>query len=474
MSATPGRPAQRGAPTEGGRAAPGAAAAAPATAAAAGPSLLRHLLAWVLGALLLVWLSFVLIGYRTGAHEAAELTDGHLASVAALLLSQRGGEFVSAPTPASHAASAAVDLKDHDYQQSLSIVVWDGQGRVLSRTGEAPLPAFDAEEGFVDLMLGTPPAPWRGFSRWDGAEHQRKLMVLLSGAERDALTDDIAGQIAEPALWLLPVIALVLGLAIRRGLAPLDALSRDVLALDVHQDLTLRNAHPRLEFRAVVDSINTLLARQQAALAREREVASEIAHELRTPLASLALHARSLQGTLPEPQRAAALARLEHDTLRAGHVLDQLLALARASRTELAEAAVPLDVTELAQRVVADYAEPALASGHELALVAPAPLAVRGHAVLLELALRNLIENALAHTPRGSTVEVQVDGAARWLQVCDNGIRRHGAPLAGKAVAGLGLGHRVVDKIARVHGARFVAGAPAPDGFDACYRIAFA
>lgn len=441
------------------------------------PSLQRHLLAWVLGALLIVWLSVVLVGYRTGAHEAEELTDGHLASVASLLLSQRGGEFVSPPTPASHAASAAIDLKSHDYQQSLSIVVWDAQGRVLSRTGEAPLPPFGADEGFVDLVLGTPPAPWRGFSRWDGQEHRRKLMVLLSGAERDALSDDIAEQIAQPALWLLPVVALALGLAIRRGLEPLQALSQDVGRLDVSQDLRLRNPHPWLEFRAVVDSINALLARQQAALAREREVASEIAHELRTPLASLALHARSLQGALPPPQRAAALARLEQDTLRAGHVLDQMLALARASRAELAEAAAPLDVSALARQVVADYAEPALASGHELALADGGPLRLQGHAVLLELALRNLIENALAHTPPGTTVEVQVDGGARRLQVCDDGARHATAPApaadARPAVAGLGLGHRVVDKIASVHGARFAPAEP-PAGFDTCYRIAFA
>ena len=440
------------------------------------PSLLRHLIAWVLGALLIVWLGFALIGYHTGAHEAEELTDGHLASVASLLLSQRGGEFVTAPTPASHAAGAAADLKNHDYQQSLSIVVWDARGRVLSRTGEAPLPPFSADEGFVDLMLGDPPAPWRGFSRWDGAEHQRQLMVLLSGAERDDLSDDIAEQIAQPALWLLPVVALMLGLAIHRGLKPLHALSEDVRSLDVSQDLRLRNPHPWLEFRAVVDSINALLGRQQAVLAREREVASEIAHELRTPLASLALHARSLQGALSGPQRASALARLEQDTLRAGHVLDQLLALARASRVELADAAEPIDVSVLAQRVVADYAEPALASGHELALADAGSFTLKGHAVLLELALRNLIENALAHTPRGTTVEVQVDAAARWLQVCDDGARHKAGPhvAPSKTVAGLGLGHRVVDKIASVHGARFERAAPAPDGFDSCYRIAFA
>ena len=79
-------------------------------------TLLGHLLAWVLCALALVWVGFVAIGLTTGVHEADELTDGHLASTASLLLSQRTNEFVGSrdagpPTP---------DLKRHDYQQSMS------------------------------------------------------------------------------------------------------------------------------------------------------------------------------------------------------------------------------------------------------------------------------------------------------------------------------------------------------------------
>lgn len=50
------------------------------------PSLIWHLMAWMLGALVVVWASFVALGYQTGVHEADELTDGHLAGVAALVL----------------------------------------------------------------------------------------------------------------------------------------------------------------------------------------------------------------------------------------------------------------------------------------------------------------------------------------------------------------------------------------------------
>lgn len=441
------------------------------------PSLTLHLLAWVMGALLLVWTSFIVVGWRTGIQEAEELTDGHLAGVAALLIGQRNSEFIDRVPEPSVGLSADTELKDHDYQQSMSVVIWDAAGRVLTHTGEAPAVPFSASEGFADVLLGEPPTAWRTFSRWDAPGHDgRRITVLLNVDERDTLARDIAEQMAEPGLWLLPVIALVLGLAIRRGLRPLHELSRDVHALDASKATALPAHQPRAEFKAVVNSINTLLGRQHAALTRERELASEIAHELRTPLASLALHARSLRGRLSDDERNASLERLEQDALRAGHVLGQLLALARASRAELAEAAQPLDVAELAHRVVADYAQAALDASHELALVAPCTFPINGHAVLLEMALRNLIENALGHTPPGTTVEVQLDARARWLQVCDDGLRVAAAgrvaDAAGTTALGLGLGHRVVEKIAGVHGAGFAA-VPAPVGFDTCYRVDF-
>lgn len=438
------------------------------------PTLMQHLLAWVLGALLVVWASFIVVGYRTGIHEADELTDGHLASVASLLLSQSGGTFVS---PREPLPAAVPSMQGHDYQQSLSIVVWDAAGQVLTWIGDAPRPPFAAGAGFATLQLGNPPTAWRTYAQWDEPQRTRRVMVLLSVKERDELAQDIAEQMAIPGLWLLPVIALALGFAIRRGLRPLHELSRDVRDLDVTQSTTLQSPHPQQEFKAVVDSINTLLERQHAALTRERQVAGELAHELRTPLASVALHARSLRGAVSDDERDASLARLEHDALRAGEVLTHLLALARASRTELVETAQALDLSELARRVVGDYAQPALDSGHELAFSGPPSHPVTGHKVLLELALRNLIENALRHTPRGTTVEVQLDPAGHWVQVCDNG--RQGAARDEQDTRadsglglGLGLGHRVIEKIAAIHKAH-LAKVPAPAGFDTCYRITF-
>jgi len=416
------------------------------------PSLFRHLLAWTLGALLLVWASFVYVGHRTGMREADELTDGHLASVASLLLTQKVSDF--APAPGAAAFGGMDKLRAHDYQQSLSVVIWDGGGRVIARTGEAPTPAFSDREGFETLALGSPPVHWRVFSRWDGPAHERRIAVLLSLAERDGLAEDIADQVATPGLWLLPVVALVLTLAIRRGLRPLATLSRQVHRLDIHRDTALQ-APPHEEFKEVVNSIDTLIGRYNAALTRERQLASEVAHELRTPLASLAVNAAALRGALSPVERDQAAKRIAEDAARAGAVMADLLTLARARRTELAESAQPTELAELARGVAGEYAQAAVDSGHELAVDAPQPCVIDGHPVLLQIALRNLIENALQHTPGGTRIEVRVLPHPATLEVSDDGPSAPAGGASAHAGLGLGLGHQVVQRIVAVHDGRF-------------------
>ena len=109
----------------------------------------------------------------------------------------------------------------------------------------------------------------------------------------------------------------------------------------------------------------------------------------------------------------------------------------------------------------------------KIAVAGPATLPLQGHPLLLELALRNLLDNAIKHTPPGTQIEVQLGCGVEgpWLQVCDNGGRD--APQASPAVDSLRLGHEIIARVAEVHGAVFgPAVAPAP--FTTCFRLGFA
>jgi two-component system sensor histidine kinase QseC len=432
------------------------------------PRLTNQLLAWVLGSLFLLWCSFIVMAYRTGQHEADELTDGHLAGVASLLVNLRGGEFLAGTH--SGPPLGGQELSAHDYQQSMTVAIWDSRGVLLTRTGEGPTPSFDLLEGFSTVNLGEPTTAWRTFARWNGTR-ERKVAVLLSLNERDALAQDIAENVIEPGFWLLPLLALVLGIAVRRGLKPLYELSREVHSLDIRKPRALSTVRRHEELRASVEAINSLVDRYQSSLTRERALADEFAHELRTPLTSLALQAQALKHGTSDPELRASLIRFEADVLRAGEVITHLLSLARASRTELAELSEPLDLSELARTTLADFSQVAHASGRDVGLDTPGPLMVKGHAALLAMAF---IDNALRHSGEGGSVEVQVCPEASWIQVCDAacGSRRGNDATAIEHI-GLGLGHRVVRMTAAIHGAKFEQVQPPPEGFSSCYRMTF-
>jgi two-component system sensor histidine kinase QseC len=342
------------------------------------------------------------------------------------------------------------------------------------RSGDAPALAFDAAEGYATLLVGDKQLAWRSFSQWN-RERTQKVAVMLLLEERDALAHDIAGQMIEPGLWLLPVVALALGLAIARGLQPLVQLSEEVAELDVQRADSLVARHPLREFDSVVNSINTLLARQQQALRRERRLASEVAHELRTPLTSIVLQVQALEANPALQSQSEALARIRAETLRAGHVLNQLLALARSSRGAERTALECVDLSMLARTVAAEYAQAAWELADAIEVDAPVSICVQGQPVLLEIALRNLVENALRHTPHGTRISIQCAMAsgttATWLQVCDDG-QRSGAVREPAPTDSLHLGHEIVSRVSAEHGARFLT-VPADSPWTTCYRIAF-
>jgi two-component system sensor histidine kinase QseC len=260
---------------------------------------------------------------------------------------------------------------------------------------------------------------------------------------------DMAEHLMAPSLLLLPLALALLALALRRGLAPLRDLSDDIDAVQGVPGERLHRPHRFTEFASTVRALHGLLDRLEAQRANERAFASDLAHELRTPLAALALQARAVaDGAPPEHARA-----LETEALRAGAILSQLLALARLESGR-APAATTVDLRACAAHVLSDRAQAALDSGHELALQdGGAAVVVQAQTMALELAIRNLVDNALRHTPAGTRIEVSVwsDAQAQGVAVEDwpSGHARDRAP----DTDGLGLGLRLVERLLASQGA---------------------
>ncbi|MDZ7910042.1 MAG: histidine kinase dimerization/phospho-acceptor domain-containing protein [Gemmobacter sp.] len=423
-------------------------------------TLWRHLLAWTLGAQLAVWLVMVAVGWNTSLRETRKFTDGHLVAVAQLWLVSaawdRGDQRGMVPVQRE-----AV----HEYAQDVAILVWEN-GRLVTdsdRLADGLDLSKVPDKGLTTLVFRDPQGgahDWRAYVetyRADGLE--RRVAALLDLRKRYVLAEDIAEHLASPFMILLPLVALVMWWTIRRGLRPLDQLSDEVAALDAFAGQRLDTQHRFREFASTVTAINTMVDTLQAQAQRERQFASDVAHELRTPLAVITLQARAAQ-TDAAPER---LARLEQEALRAGRILTQLLDLARAQRAakpghaHAAEAAQPTALGAVAAHLLSSHAQLAHESQHEMSLAQDdGEVLVVVQPMLLELALRNLIENALRHTPTGTQVEVTVwrDAEGCGVSVSDDGQRNGASAMPAQAPSGLGLGLRLVERIAEQMGAR--------------------
>ena len=319
----------------------------------------RHLWLWALAALGLVWASLVLVAWSTGRHEGRELADGQLVAAARLLMDAP----LRAPLPAAR-ASADVPLLGFDpYAPELRVLRWRGSALEWDSHGMAPLMTTPLRDGH-QLVSDAQGADWRVFQVHD---RDTRLVVMIGVDHRNYLASDIAEQIARPVIFVIPLVAMLLAWAIRRGLRPLNQLSEEIAALDTGAGQTLDEHHRFTEMAATVDAINRLVRQLQGQVSRERAFASDVAHEMRTPLAAIVWQARAAREAGAPAEREAALRQAEQDALRAGRILGQLVELTRALALD-ARAAEPLALRELAAAVLAPFAQEAHASGHTLAL----------------------------------------------------------------------------------------------------------
>jgi signal transduction histidine kinase len=283
-------------------------------------------------------------------------------------------------------------------------------------------------------------------------------LVVAVGATRIGLRDKaelLFGLLLEHVLLvlLLPFAGFLLALAaVPKDIhAALTRLSNTAAATDpTGQGFRLDLALAPPEAHGLVKSFNSLLDRLQELSARQRRFLADLAHEMRTPLAIMRLRLDDLPAS---KTRASLILDLD----RLGGRIDALLALARLRGA--APAAEKLDLADLARDIVMDRAPRAAGAGCDLAIEVQASTWVLADCALVETALANLVDNAIAHAGVGASIVVRVL-ATGIIEVSDDG---QGIPanlrdelmkpfIREKEGGGLGLGLALVNEAVKAMG----------------------
>jgi two-component system OmpR family sensor kinase len=440
-------------------------------------SIRRQLLFWLLAIVLAgVALAGWLI-YRQAQVEVNELFDYQLQQMAAALPSEP--------------FSSVLRSRDQD-EEGVVIQIWSRSGvQLYFSHPHAPL-APRAELGFSTER--TVRGDWRVYSAIVG---DNVVQLGQPMSVRNELAASVAWRTVWPLLVLLPILGILVWMTVGRGLRPLRRVER---ALDArHPEALNPLPEERLpsEVKPLVRALNGLLTRLATALDTQKAFVADAAHELRTPLAALKLQMQLLARADSADARREALDDLGRGVSRATHLVEQLLALARAepsdsaagvergalppdgaaadaSRAARVAQAASVDLLALVKECVGAYA-PLAADRHiDLGIETAEQASVPGDLEALRVMFNNLLDNALKYSPRGGRVDVSIHAPAPASGAAPAASVR-GAGRAGRAgnvgsvgnVGNVGLRGAVVDIVDNGPG---IAGAERERVFDRFYR----
>jgi two-component system, OmpR family, sensor histidine kinase TctE len=356
-------------------------------------------------------------------------------------------------------------------------LVLDRQGQVAAASSSGAstvLEPFLRDQRARGFFHSTPGGYYGFTTSVDGVQ----IAVAQDGHHRDVLRDSLMAEFSIAGLWLLVPIgcaAVLVGvLTIRSGLRPLSSAS--VAATEIGPEQPTRRlplaGMPR-EIQPLVAAVNSALDRLARGLDVQRRFTADAAHELRTPLSVLTARLDELPGSDFDAMR--------RDVDRMNRLVDQLLKMARLESLPLDVSQI-VDLNDVVIEAISMLAPLAIRQGKELVRAEVAqPVLVHGNRAGLVTALVNLIENALAHAPAGSAIEIELSTDGK-VDVLDRGpgvpasereaiFRRfHRGRARGSSGAGLGLA--IVTEIAAAHGGSVSAssrpGGGAVFSFDIC------
>ena len=387
-----------------------------------------------------------------------------------LLLGPEGTPIVSAPSGSRLQADPEPRLPDPLPVRPLS------SSTDIDQPSQAYRPAASA------VTVGSTDRPSRHHRGTPGPQY-RLLAVSIPGAtvvvatRLDSVTatlDSLRAVLVGLSVGLLALLVVIIAVIVRRGLRPLEDMSREADAIAAG-DLTrrVRPSDGSTEISRLGRALNGMLAQIETAFAqragseeRLRSFLADASHELRTPLTSSQGYAELLRkDALPdEDARDRALRRIEQEAARMGVLVGDLAVLAREGEGPDPELA-PVDLAGVVAAVVGDARM--FDGSRSVELVVPGPVPVLGDPARLEQLVHNLVDNALSHTPAGTPVEVRV-AAVDDRAVLE--VRDHGPGLDADQAAhvfdrfyrgssatrdsGSGLGLFIVASLARTFGGR--------------------
>lgn len=368
-------------------------------------SLKRRIVAAVLIAVCGVWVLLGFAVHRAVLTTSAVELDERLKLHADVILTYAEHEYdeTRSVIPADADSTGTQPTPDVVYQIRTS------GGSLIYRSVGAPTEPLApvSVTGFSDVTL--PSGTWRAYSA-----HSASGSLIVQVAEPERHRGLIAARaraaLVAPMVLALCLLALLIHWMTRIAFGSLERLTAAIVTRGAGDLSPLDTGRMPVETQPLGAALNALIKRQGEALERESRFTGDAAHELRTPLAAVRTQAQvALRAKTPAESRGA-LVQLMKGVDRANRLITQLLSLAR-----LETAPTGRSLSRVIGSVVHDLEGLAESTGVAIE-VRPVP-DVSAPEEPIYLLLRNLLDNALRHSPRDSTVRLNCTLAGNRLTI---------------------------------------------------------
>lgn len=354
----------------------------------------------------LVWLSAVVWIFLSTRAEVERVLDARLMEAGRMVSSL----IVSQDITADPAQSIVADLPapaHSTYERQLSCQIWSLQGTLLGRSDGAPDEELaQHQDGFSQTVIEG--ETWRVYAITN-TELGVRVLVGDSMQIRDGLVNDVIRGLLLPALLILPVLAILIWFSVRRGLEPLRKIAGDLEAREAADLSPIEDVKTASEIVPVLQSLNRLFARVASLRERERNFTAFAAHELRTPLAGLKTQAQVALASNDGAVRDQALRQIVLGVDRTGRLVRQLLDMSAIEALDQVERRERIQPGAILRSLAEELADPARNVTVEIARDLDV-LTLEIEPELFTLAARNLIENAVNHSPPDSVVRCRSAG----------------------------------------------------------------
>lgn len=371
----------------------------------------------------------------------------------------------------------------HKYERKIAFQLWSNINGIVLHSDSAPLFALStADHGFSDTNIDG--HLWHVFSI---ASTNGEYVIHVGQKEeiRAELTDEISSQLVTQFLVGLPILGLLIWLIVGWALSPLNRLEIALSRREASYLKPLSTKKLPNEIVPIVYEINTLFVQLEQAFEHERQFTADAAHELRTPLAGLLTQAQVALRTADETVRNQALKRIEQAVHRMTYLVQQLLTFSRIdSNTEYLAKAVTHVENEIVQ-IITELDAEAYKKRIRLEFIEENVVPIMANTLLINILIRNIIDNAIKYTPLRGDINVSLIGTSSQLIFCvedsgpgiapeeyENSLKRfHRCVETAHTAQGTGLGFSIVQRIAGIHNAELSLGASELGGLKV--KVAF-